>query len=152
MQLGLSVASYRWICYPPLKHDNQGTSIVNVDHPAFLNMGWERPYTTSLETPEPGREPEWIIDKSAELQLSPLYINCRWFNDEAMAQVVRDYARSKGVDLVGASSADFVTDGASWENEKKNYIRQMQITRALGADRTSAVHVGASPFQHGPAR
>ncbi|MBI2505519.1 MAG: sugar phosphate isomerase/epimerase [Candidatus Latescibacteria bacterium] len=148
MKFGLSVACYRWICYPPTPHDNQGALIFNIGHPAFLNMGWPLPYTTSLRPPRPGQEWQWIIDKTAELGLSPLYLSTRWFADEEAAKRTREYAEAKGIALLGGGQADFVSDAGEWEHEKMNFVQQLRITRALGASAMAAVHTGALGHNH----
>jgi sugar phosphate isomerase/epimerase len=148
MKFGMSMACYRWICYPPSPHDNQGAFIHNIGHPAFLNMGWPLPYTTALRPPELGKEKEWIVDKTADLGLSPLYLSSGWFAKEDEARRTREYAADKGVALLGGGQADFVTDGGGWEREKARFVHQMRITKALGADMMAAVHSGALAHNH----
>ena len=74
MRLGLSQASYRWICYPPQRHDNAGVYLFNVAETSFLNYGRPLPYVNAVAGPAPGRHIEWIIDRAADLGLSPLYM------------------------------------------------------------------------------
>ena len=73
MKPGLSVASYRWVCYPPTLHDNHGATIHSVTQPAYLNTGMPLPYTLSITPPAPGDHIEWSIDRATALRLSPLY-------------------------------------------------------------------------------
>ena len=148
MKFGLSVACYRWICYPPTPHDNQGAMVFNVTHPAFLNMGWPLPHANTLRSPKPGEEKKWIVDKTAELGLSPLYLSCTWFPEEAEAKKTRAYAEEKGIALIGGGQADFSADDGEWVGEKERFVHQMRITKALGADMMAAVHSGALVHNH----
>jgi len=148
MRLGLSQASYRWVCYPPLRHDNAGVYLFNVAETSFLNYGRPLPYVNSITGPAPGRHVEWIIDKAAELGLSPLYMTAAWLKDEDHAHSVRDYLRSRSVELVGGANADFAAEGHVWEAERTKFVRQMALLKIAGAPILSAVHNGAVEHNH----
>lgn len=148
MRLGLSQACYRWICYPPTPHDNMGAVVYNVGHPAYLNLGWPLPYATRLVPPEPGGERQWIVDKAAELGLSPLYVSCQWFADEDQALKTKEYAQQKGVALIGGGVADFVSQGSVWPVQRESFARQLRVARALGSGAMAAVHTGALTHNH----
>ena len=147
MKFGLSVACYRWICYPPTPHDNQGAMVFNVTHPAFLNMGWPLPHANTLRSPKPGEEKKWIVDKTAELGLSPLYLSCTWFPEEAEAEKTRAYAEEKGIALPAfccynrSVAQDPVTSqhsrqrqrGPTWPNPPKHSTAQLSRSRQPAA-------------------
>ena len=148
MRLGLSQASYRWVCYPPLRHDNAGVYLFNVDEPSFLNYGRPLPYVNSIPGPAPGRHVEWIIDRAADLSLSPLYMTSAWLRDEAHAREVGKYLRARGVELVGGGNADFAATGREWDAERAKFVRHMELARAAGAAIIAAVHNGAIEHNH----
>ncbi len=148
MKFGLSMACYRWICYPPTPHDNQGAMIFNVGHPAFLNMGLPLPYTSSLRPPEAGQEAQWILDKTAALKLSPLYLASRLFATEEQARRARECAEARGIALIGSGEADFAADAGAWAREKERFVHQMRMTKALGANLMAAVSAGALMHNH----
>jgi sugar phosphate isomerase/epimerase len=96
----------------------------------------------------PGRECQWIIDKTAELGLSPLYLSTRWFKDEEAAQRAKEYAGERGMTLLGGGQADFVSGSGEWEDEKDSFVQQLRIAKALGASAMAVVHSGALVHNH----
>ena len=148
MKFGISEACYRWICYPPSIVGNRGAPLCNVEDPAFLATGWGLPYTTSLKSPKPGEESQWIIDKTAELGLSPLYTSPKGIANEAEAQRTKEYAEEKGIELIGNAHANYVTEGEEWEQEKEGFIHLLRMTKAMGANMVAATHSGALLHNH----
>jgi len=148
MKLGLSQACYRWVCYPPLRHDRAGVYLFNVADPSFLNYGRPLPYVNSITPPEPGRHIEWLVDKAAELALSPLYMTATWLHGPDHARYVRRYLQDRGVELIAAGNADFASSGAEWERERDGFVQQMLLGKAAGAEIITAVHMGAVTHNH----
>lgn len=148
MQFGMSVACYRWYCYPPTLHDNKGATIFNVEHPGFLNMGLPLPYTSSVRPPQPGRHMEWIVDKAASLGLSPLHVSASWFETPEQASRGRAYAGERGVALIGGGGVDLVTEGVAWEGERDRLVGFIRTTAVLGAKLMVVVHSAALEHNH----
>ena len=148
MKLGLSVASYRWVCYPPTLHDNHGATIHSVTHPAYLNTGMPLPYTLSITPPAPGDHIEWTIDRAVALRLSPLYLCVTWFDDEDHARQTGRLMAEKNVKLIAAGTGDWATTGDEWQVERDNFVRHMRLGKAAGADIIVAVHHGALEHHH----
>ena len=148
MKLGLSQACYRWVCYPPLRHDNAGVYLFNVADPAFLNYGRPLPYVNLIAGPEPGRHIEWLVARCVALGLSPLYMTSTWLTDDDHARRIGQHLRRHGVDLIAGGSADFAAAGAAWESERARFIRHMELGKLAGADLIAAVHNGAIEHNH----
>ena len=148
MKLGLSQASYRWLCYPPLRHDNAGIYLFNVTDPAFLNYGRPLPYVNSLQGPKPGKHIEWLIERCVQLHLSPLYMTSTWLESDEHAHRVKDQLQEQEVGLIAGGNADFAAAGSTWEEERAKFVRHMELGKAAGADLIVAVHNGAIEHNH----
>ena len=146
MKFGISEACYRWITYPP--SSGGGAPNNNIFDPAFLATGWGLPYTSSLTSLKPGEEPQWLLDKTAELGRSPLYMSPKWFANEGEAVKVKEYAQEKGVELIGNTHANYITEGKAWESEKERFIHLLRLNKAMGANMVAATHSGALIHNH----
>ena len=148
MKLGLSQAYYRWVCYPPLRHDNAGVYLFNVAEPSFLNYGRPLPYVNVIPGPEPGRHIEWLVDRCVGLGTSPLYMTAAWLAGDDHARRIGRLLAEHGVALIGGGNADFAADAGHWPAQRDAFIRHMESAGWPAQALITAVHNGAIEHNH----
>lgn len=148
MILGLSQACYRWVCYPPLRHDNAGVYLFNIAEPSFLNYGRPLPYVNLIPGPRPGHHIEWLVERCVSLGLSPLYMTATWLRDDEHARHVGRLLADHGIALIGGGVGDFAADANHWPAQRETFVQQMHRSKLAGAAMITAVHNGAIEHNH----
>ncbi len=104
MRLGLSQATYRWVCYPWLRFDV----------PEFRYSERRLPYFMSVDPPETGGAPvDWLVDRVLEHDLTSLYMEAGWLA-EGKAAGFKQRMEAGGLAFIGSSSANLAATAEEW--------------------------------------
>ncbi len=106
MKLGLSQASYRWVCYPWLRYDR----------PEYRLSERRLPYFTSVDPPEAGGDPPvaWTLERVAAHDLASIYMEVGWLGNEAGAAKFRDRLEERGLVFLAGSEANLAATPEEW--------------------------------------
>ena len=105
MKLGLSQASYRWVCYPWLRYDT-------VD---YLYSERRLPYHTSVAPPSTLEAPiDWLVERVRSHGLRSLYMESGWLGDEAGAKAFRRRMDEIVLVYFAAAAANLAAEPTEW--------------------------------------
>ena len=106
MKLGLSQASYRWVCYPWLRYDR----------PEYRLSERRLPYFTSVDPPEAGGGPPvaWTLERVAAHDLASVYMEVGWLGDDDGATAFRDQLEERGLVFLAGSEANLAATPEEW--------------------------------------
>ena len=162
MKLGLSQASYRWVCYPWLRSDA----------PEDLYSERRLPYLSSLEPPGDFDAPiDWLLDRVAAHGFKSIYMESGWFGDEEVARGFKVKAEKLGIAYFAAAAVNLAAGPDEWGGaprdpawravsrpayrvavrghgwsggaEFQKGVRAMELAAAAGARATNVVHSAA---------
>ena len=138
MKLGLSQATYRWVCYPWLRYDV----------PEFRYSERRLPYFISVDPPETSGAPvDWLVDRVIEHDLTSLYMEAGWLSDPVVAVAFAERTRAGELAFIGSSSANLAATEDEWGDTTYPLpaaARQRVVYRATPGDHGWA---GGSPFE-----
>jgi sugar phosphate isomerase/epimerase len=130
----MSQASYRWTCYPGLRWD--------LLHYRFRGM--PLPYGVATKPPERVDDVvDWLIDKCAELHLSPLYMTTIWFDGEKGAREFRTRAADCGIEYISSGGGAFAATDDEWRLDYTKIVGEMRLAAAGGAKIMAMVNADA---------
>jgi sugar phosphate isomerase/epimerase len=105
MKLGLSVASYRWVCYPWLRYDT----------PEYRLSERRTPYFTSVQPPVDLQPPvDWILDRVKAHGLASVYMESGWLMDEEGAAAFKAKLDERGLVFLAGSEANLAAGPEEW--------------------------------------
>ena len=112
MKLGLSVASYRWICYPWLRYDN----------PEYRLSERRIPYFSSVQPPADLQPPiDWIMERVEVHGLASVYLESGWLQDEDGAAAFKAKLDERGLEFLAGAEVNLATDAEEWGAEAFNH-------------------------------
>ena len=108
MKLGLSVASYRWVCYPWLRYDS----------PEYRFSERRIPYFSSVQPP-PDIEPpiDWILARIEVHGLASVYLESGWLQDEEGAAAFRSKVDERGLGFLAGAEVNLAANAQEWGAE-----------------------------------
>ncbi|MBM4436246.1 MAG: sugar phosphate isomerase/epimerase [Actinobacteria bacterium] len=159
MKLGLSQASYRWICYPWLRYDT----------PEYLYSERRLPYHNTIQPPPTLEAPiAWLLERITAHDFTSLYMDSGWLADEAGAAAFKRRCAELGLTYFAAATANLAAEpddwgsprydraaraaaapvyrvavrGAGWTSgtEFQQAVRAMELAAAAGARAVNVVH------------
>lgn len=111
MKLGLSQATYRWVCYPWLRYDT----------PEYRLSERRLPYFASTRPPETLDKPiDWLIDRVLAHGLESLYMESGWFGDEAAAAAFKARMAEHGLAYFGSVGVNLAATEEEWGSPRYN--------------------------------
>ena len=108
MKLGLSVASYRWVCYPWLRYDS----------PEYRFSERRIPYFSSVQPP-PDIEPpiDWILARIEVHGLASVYLESGWLQDKEGAKAFRSKVDKRGLEFLAGAEVNLAANAQEWGAE-----------------------------------
>ncbi len=104
MKLGLSQASYRWVCYPHLRYDT----------PEYRLSERRLPYFTSVDPPADLYNPvPWLLQRVAAHDLRSLYMVAGWLRDDDGARAFGAERKAHELEFLAAASVLKIAVGSS---------------------------------------
>ena len=140
MQLGLSIACYRWQLYPNLLRSR----------PEYIGAGHPTLYFSSVPeamSVERGGL-EWLIDHCAQLGLSCLHMFSDRMSDAAYARSISNLAERNRIELILAAGLNWVSGGTQAEHERAQYLQSLQIAQSLGVKIVNTTHSDPARTNH----
>ena len=115
MKLGLSAASYRWVCYPCLRYDT----------PEFRYSERRLPYFTSVEPPADLYHPlDWLLERVDAHSLDSIYLESGWLGDERGAAEFKEKLEARRLVFFAGAEANLAATPEEWGEGR--YDREVQ--------------------------
>jgi sugar phosphate isomerase/epimerase len=132
VRLGLSMACFRWEIYPDLQRTR----------PEYLAAGHPPLFFSSVPVALPLDQGglEWLIDYSANMTISALYMWTERLRDAGFAAAIRERAEEHTLELILAASFDWCSVGDVAEKERERFVEKMKIARSMGIGIVNATH------------
>ena len=120
MKLGLSQASYRWMCYPHMRYDT----------PEYRFSERRLPYFTSVDPPADLYDPvPWLLQRVAAHDLRSLYMVVGWLKDDDGARTFGAERKARELEFLAAASANLAATEDEWGDGR--YDRSARANNGL---------------------
>ncbi len=120
MKLGLSQASYRWVCYPHLRYDT----------PEYRFSERRLPYFTSVDPPADLYKPvPWLLERVAAHDLRSLYMVAGWLLDDDGARAFGAELEARELEFLASASANLAATEDEWGDGR--YDRSARANNGL---------------------
>ena len=138
VKLGLSQASYRWMCYPHLRYDT----------PEFRYSERRLPYFNSVDPPEDLYNfIPWLVERVAAHDLRSLYLVAGWLKDDDGARAFGAEMRNRGLKYLAAVSVNLAATEDEWGDGRYDRAARANNDLRYRISIANSGWIGGTPFE-----